>query len=340
MIDELISSIGKQLNISQSFDPIGVCQAIYSVAGKMALSSLWDHTEDEDTISVQHFKKRAAQIFDAYLSIYPKTVPFFPDNREYLINDIYEIYRRTGHFYHTSHKLSPAAPSYCQIDKVSLFRGGSPDSKHFMSGLGFYGIYVDQGAQKTVAEMFDLQTQPMANYLHELLQNGDWMSVEWPDGTDFLRIEPPFSHGYWKDQPDTNGKIALARYGEPNKIYAFYRYENGQFWQKIIPEWRVNDFRTNGQIGHGEYRRIAVALLASYNELPASTVKRNGNLVEIHLGYRLPPSEEDFFKLYSWPSNFDVSYDSPQLFTRTMSASVYPLFKHQLETIGYRFVEE
>lgn len=343
MIDELIERIGKQLNITRTpnYDIWTMCRMIYSTTGQMALASLWDHSEDEKYISIQHFKKRAAQNFDAYVSVYPRIKGFFPENRENLISEIYEVYRRNGCLYHASHKISPSAFMSCEADGVALYKGISPDSKYFMSGLGFYGSAKGEDCnQKSVAEMFDLQAQPMSDYLHELLQNGEWIPIEWPERTEFLRIEPPFSHGYWKNQPDTEGKIALARYGEPSKIYAFYRYENGQFWHKIIPEWRVNDFRTVGQVGYGEYRRIAVALLDSYNVLPASTVNKNGDMIEIHLGYRLPPAEEDFFKLYSWPSNFDISDDLPQIFTRTMSASVYPLFKHQMETIGYRFEEE
>lgn len=340
MIDEMISAIGRQLNITQSSDYAWICRAIYSAAGKIALASLWDHTEDENSISIQHFKKRAARIFDAYTSIYPQTRTIFPDDREELVNDIYEVYRRTGHFYHASHELSPAVSMSCESDGALLYRGISPDSKCFMSGLGFYGVKKDDRTQKSVTEMFGLQMQPMKEYLHELLQNGAWAPIECPDGAQFLRIKPPFSRGYWQDSADMNGKISLVRYGEPNKIYAFYRFEQGQFLQKPIPEWRVNDFRTVGQIGHGEYRRIAIALLDSYGELPAITVKRNGHLVEIHVGYRLPPSEEDFFKLYSWPSSYNITSTSPQVFVRYMSAAIYPLFKHQLETIGYRFVEE
>ena len=45
MINDLIVSIGRQLNIPQSDDNEWVCRVVYSVAGQMALASLWDHTE-------------------------------------------------------------------------------------------------------------------------------------------------------------------------------------------------------------------------------------------------------------------------------------------------------
>ena len=70
MKDQLISEISKQLNIAETAGTESLCKAIYSATGKMALASIWDHPEDEKFVSIQHFKKRAAQVLDAYLSIY------------------------------------------------------------------------------------------------------------------------------------------------------------------------------------------------------------------------------------------------------------------------------
>ena len=61
---------------------------------------------------------------------------------------------------------------------------------------------------------------------------------------------------------------------------------------------------------------------------------------EIKLGYRLPPSEENFFKLYSWHVRYDFTSKTPQVFTRMMARQIYPMFKHELESMGYCFVEE
>ena len=64
------------------------------------------------------------------------------------------------------------------------------------------------------------------------------------------------------------------------------------------------------------------------------------SLLLLKVGYRLPPSEEEFFKLYSWPMQYDFTTNPLQVFTRTMAKQVYPMFKHELESIGYCFVEE
>lgn len=91
MINDLIISIGRQLNIPQSDDNEWVCQVVYSIAGQMALASLWDHTEDEGSISIQHFKSRIGQIFDAYEGVYPKIGLLLPNNKTDLIEEIYSI---------------------------------------------------------------------------------------------------------------------------------------------------------------------------------------------------------------------------------------------------------
>ena len=52
MGNELIISIGRQLNIPGKVDNEWMCRVIYSIAGQMGLASLWDYDEDEDTVSI------------------------------------------------------------------------------------------------------------------------------------------------------------------------------------------------------------------------------------------------------------------------------------------------
>lgn len=78
MKNQLIATIGQQLHIAKSDDDAWICHTIYSLAGKMALASLWDHDESRNSVSLQHFKERAEQIFTAYTAIYPQTFRLFP----------------------------------------------------------------------------------------------------------------------------------------------------------------------------------------------------------------------------------------------------------------------
>ena len=339
MTNDLIISIGKQLNIPKSDDNEWICQIVYSVAGQMALASLWDHSEDSNSVSVQHFKNRIDQIFDAYEGIYPEIRFLLPEDRTCLIDEIYSIYLRNGFLYHSAYQISPAAPTTAAYGNLTLHRGCSPDSKLFMSGLGFYSTQKSTPDRK-VAKMFCLQEQAFEIYLEELLDHGEWEAIDWPDNTEFLRLDPPFKWGYWQQIPGRDGRISLARYGDPNKIFVFYRYDNGVYQHKPIPEWRIQDYFSNDTGSYGEYRRIAIAFLKQYGTLPEIKAKESGNLMEIKVGYRLPPSEEEFFKLYSWPMRYNITFKSPQVFTRKMAMQIYPMFKHELESIGYCFVEE
>lgn len=94
MTNDLLNTIGKQLNIPRTTDSEWICQIVYSVAGKMALASLWDHTEDQSTIPIQHFKNRMTQVFDAYEGIFPQISHFLPDDKSNILEEIYSIYLR------------------------------------------------------------------------------------------------------------------------------------------------------------------------------------------------------------------------------------------------------
>lgn len=335
MTNDLIASIGRRLNIPGPNDNEQICRIVYSAAGQMALASLWDHTEDGAPVSIQHFKNRIAQTFDAYESLYPGIAAVLPREKTVLIDEIYSIYLRCGYFYHSAYQISPAAPAQAGYGNLTLHRGGSPDAGLFMSGLGFYTLPKKASAEGSAAAVFGLQEQAFEVYLNELLEFGEWESVTWPENTEFLRLDPPFSRGYWQQTPGQGHRVSLARYGEPNKVFAFYRYENGVYRQKPIPQWRIENYDSAGSGGVGEYFRISAALLNRYEVLPEIRAAASGDLVEVKLGYRLPPPEEAFFKLYSWPARYDV----PQVFARMMARQVYPAFKKELETIGYRFVE-
>lgn len=339
MTNDLIISIGKQLHIPMSDDNEWICQIVYSVAGQMALASLWDHSEGSGSVSVQYFKNRISQIFDAYETICPEIGFLLPEDKTCLINEIYSIYLRNGFFYHSAYQVSPAAPAASTVGNLTLYRGNSPDLKLFMSGLGFYSTQ-KSNYNGNVEKMFCLQKQTFEIYLEELLERGDWEAIDWPDNTEFLRLNPPFIREYWKQIPDNDGRISLARYGEPNKIFVFYRYDNGVYQYKPVPEWRIRDCFSNDTGSYGEYRRIAIALLNRYGTIPEIKAKESGNLMEIKAGYRLPPSEEEFFKLYSWPVRYDFTSKVPQVFTRKMTKQVFPMFKSELEKIGYCFAEE
>lgn len=168
MGNELIISIGRQLNIPGKVDNEWMCRVIYSIAGQMGLASLWDYDEGEDTVSIQHFKERIAEIFAAYEELYSSIKFILPEKKSDLIDEIYHIYLRSGFFYHSAYRISPAVPSFATYNNLTICRGSSPDAQFFMSGLGYYSRQ-KSSADKSIAEVFGLQNQGLEDYLGGLL---------------------------------------------------------------------------------------------------------------------------------------------------------------------------
>ncbi len=343
MKQELLERIVKQLNIPESNLIERTRQAVYSAAGSMALASLWDRLEEE-TISVRHFTDRIKKIFAAYEDIYPE-IGHFSDE---LANEIYDIYRRTGYFYHNPHHIAPAVCAIARVDDILLCRNTSPGDHSIwigelkedyglsMSGLGTYGKYGAKVETHDVMEMFDLPKQTLSQYLNELLSTGSWTSIRWPEDTEFLSMEQ--FNSYWRLKPHTDGRISLARYGGmPPTQYVFYYYDNGKPLIKQIPVWRLRDVRSKKENDLGGYFRVAAALLHRNQLLQPSKVKIVGDVAEIQLGYRLPPEEEAFFKLYSWPVEYT---ENSNPFHRKMTVKMYLVFCTVMKKLGYQFVEE
>ncbi len=335
---ELIKAIADQLNIASNDDKESICRIIYCAAGRLALASLWDQNENGAAISVQHFKNRLSQAFSAFEDFYPKSKALFPREKTDLIDEIYDIYLRNGFFYHFSHHISPAVLSSTKYGNVTLFRGVPADANLCMSGLGLYSM-TETDCTSSIAEMFHLQEQPFDAYLEEIIQAGHWEPIEWPENTEFLKLDPKFTSGYWLQSPGEDGRISIARYGKPNKVYALYRYSDNCYYHMPIPEWRLQDMFSSSP-DFREYRRIATALLMRYGTLPNIQAAESDGLIEIRLGYRLPPAEEEFFMLFSWPLHYDFSEQTSQVFRRQMSKAVYSLFRHVLTEMGYQFTEE
>ena len=336
MDERLLKSICEQLNIPFPASTDEICDVVYSVAGIMALSSLWDREEDVPTVTIEHVKERIVQIYEAYADIYPRIAYSFPRGYKDVADEIYSVYLRAGCFYHSSHQFSPALFKAGKSGSITLLRGFSPETSVFMSGLGCYSND-NYPCDATVSEMFHLQAVNYDSILGKILNDSDWETVEWPESTEFLRLDPPFMRGYWQNSPIQDGRVSLARFGAPEKIFVFYKRIGTEYRIKRIPIWAIKGSTANDS--YAEYRRISTALLSQNGTLPQIETQESGELVYLKLGYRLPPTEENFFKLYSWPRHYDFPAASGQPFNRKMSADFYPAFKRELMDQGYSFKE-
>ena len=339
MQDELISLIARQLNIPQGKETYNewMQRVIYSAAGRMALASLWDFQDNEDTISIQYFKKKVDRILASFWHVYSSDRSH--NARSGLIDEIYTIYLRAGYLFHSPHRIASSMLVEVCAGDVMFCRGFFPDNDSYMSGLGLYKLKKENTSSMTLADMYGLPEQHMSLYLDDVISEGKWVDIEWPESSRFLEKEN-FSLGYWKEKPDEDGEISMAYYGDKRRTYILYRYENGIAWGIQLHPWRLVDFASDNPDDFGEYRRIANAVLINNGSRPDIQAWIDRELVLVDVGYRLPPAEEDFLKLYSWPLFNDIDQLEKHVFRRKMAKPVYSIFKQFLESVGYCFTEK
>lgn len=322
----LIEKISSELNIYRELNEdenLWKARVVYSVMGRMALASLYDVLEDGETISVIHFKRRIIKIFEAYTDMFPELSSVMMAEGDEFAEEIYSIYLNCGFMYHTTNRLLPAIEKRTSTSNVEFIRGASSGAKVHMSGLGTYVISRKSPRDGNMMEMFNINKDSLKARGMDLIKNAIWKSFNSDLHTEFLRIVPPFSRGYWKDMPDKDGKISLMRLGERgNYIYYLYKYENENIYASVLPNWQVEGI---------EYRSVSNALLSVNGTLPSMIVEKRKHTVLIKQQYLLPPDLFYFLKLYSWPAKL---YSVPSDFERVMNNEVFSIFEKILNIVG------
>ena len=340
-------------------------RVVYSAFGRLALASLWDSDDErennENGISVIHFKKRLGKLLKSYLTLFPdikeclcgtsesqnaaekdpipedwKAEDPFPDEKlDPLMTEIYSIYLKTGYFYHCDYRLVPAVERSESCGELLLVRGGKITRKLGMSGLGTWEELESsesptkrQENPSKVMAMFQIPKENHAEVFRELEQNANWKEMTLNDQyVEYLNLTPKQYSKYWQPAPVQDGRISLLRTnGNSKKRYWLYRFRDGKRESRELPDWKTEGL---------EYRRIAAAILNEYGELPPIRYKKEGDLVFVTLNYLLPSAEQNFFKLWSWPQ-----WKKNWEFNRSMSLGIFEIFQQILKSRGYRFEEE
>ena len=330
----LIDNIASELRIYRGkSEPTDawMSRVVYSVVGRIMLASLWD--KDEESVSVIHIKSKAEKELAAFCSLYPDIRRLFPENETELCDEIYEIYKETGFFYHEAYHVEPAPDKVINSNGISLYRGTTIDKDVYMSGLGLYSLREqnqnNSSGSEEIKELFHLPKKNITDTWEQLSSHVNMAQIQTDNFVEYLITNPPFRRGYWKQAPDKDGKISLLRIGGlGEKNYYLYRYESKT--QKImvtpIPNWMTE---------HNEYREIAVGILNSRGTLPPIECKPDGRTVILHLGYLLPPRALNLLKLYSWPQSMRTM---PGAFNRVITREAFNTLKTVLEDCGYSFI--
>lgn len=332
---DLLYEISNELGIKkdkQENETQWINRVIYSSVAKLAIASVWSNGEDYHTDAIIHFKNHCKKLLNAYLNIFPDSLNMFSPNYDELSEEIYKILLSAGCFYHMPYRLSPAVKKLSVVNNIVLARGLSPDNDFNMSGMGFYIENSSIDSQEDVFDMFNISRATFDRYVDQIIKNKEWIPAKFDKNIEdykFLKTQPPFTNGYWKKEPDKENVVSLARISEiNNSMYFLYKYDNGKYFELPLENWRTEYF---------QYRAISTGILQSCNKLPPISAKLSDEIVYIKLNYLLPPNEESFFKLYSWPINY---LTTDQNFNRIMSKKIYNVFKTILKQSGYQFREE
>ena len=302
---------------------------IYSLLGQMALASLFDET-DEETVSINHMRRRIESVFGSYSVMYPEIKPLMSTDAAELSEEIYSIYSNAGTIYHRPNRVTMAAPSESVSNGVRFIRGHAIEEEHFVSGLGsFQTCETTENMPSSVTDMFSVDTDTLETRWEQCVGSVIWREAGLEQSIEYLREQEPFSNGYWTDRPNKSGDVSILRSGyRGTELYYLYKYEEGRMMIGQMPGWRVEDY---------QYRSLANACLFHKGSLPATKYHYDGPITNITFGYLPPPAELNLWKLYTWPAS---CFGFPRDFNRICDSRVFEAIKQTLEQQGYPFIEE
>lgn len=333
--NKLLSRIASDLNIlkgsSESVDA-WKARIVYSAIGHMAFASLYDVQEDDNPVSITHFKRRVEKLYNSFISMYPELKTVFLIQADELADEIYNVFLQAGCLYHSPNRITATVPQVACSNQIAFMRGTALKQKVFRSGLGAYlPALKPTGDSITVTDLFCLQRSTLSSLWERTVTNIKWSEITLSTKTEYLRTTPPYNSGYFKEQPDKDGRISILRTGMPGSyLYYFYTYQANKILGMQIPAWQVDN------VDNSAYRTLSNCCIYSEGHLPPAIYHVDQGIVSLRLQYLYPPSELNMIKLYSWP----LRYYNFGSFNRILTGSVFFAIKSELERIGYGFVEE
>ena len=324
----LLSKVSRQYHIlrgTQETEDEWKTRLVYSICGMMAYASLWD--DAEEPISIVHLKGRVRSVLGSYKSLYPELSGAFPYISGELEAEIANQFLSAGVVYHRPNRIAPSMKHEEPFGDILFQRGIALDSISCVSGIGFYSKQHGEKNPDKIKAMFGLEQENLQALWRITLSAASWKSnLSFEQNTEYLRLTPPFSQGYWVNKPDTTGTVSILRTGmKGSQLYYLYRYSGTTIEVSPLPQWQVESYN---------YRSLACACLSTYGTLPSIEYFEDGALVHVRMNYLLPPRELEFLKLYSWP---EICTSLPCNFRRKLSIEVFTAIKNVLSDEGYEF---
>lgn len=346
LYEKRLCEIAQELNIYPSLnesDELMKARLFYSVAGRWALACLWDN-ELQDTVSIESVEETIRNCLEAFLQMSPEVGQQFSGvPLQNLAEKIYQQYRETGYFYEKAYRVRAPVFVQANVEGHCFLRGIPPGFSCEISGIGPYRIGGNNTETDLVSleEMFHFPSFPVWEWWKGFQARQNFGVVKGWREFEFLQKDVRIGTRWWKSKPDDDGVTSLARtaMSMTQHEYRLYRFSSGVIQMSdTLPDWQTRHF---------EYCRIAAAVMQENGTPPLIQVEDIGGVKKIQLQYLLPPPEQNFFELYSWPSDFrklglDASKDAKfhVKLNRIMAGEVYPAFRKIASRSGYYFKEE
>ena len=310
------------------------CRLAYSAAAWRGLACLWEYEEGTDgkSVSMQHVLGTIEDTLSTFGKLFPSiqaALKIFEEKREEKLSEhIRRVLQNGACFYHKANRAAPSAPACASEERISFLRGLSPGDFCCMSGAGAYrkeGVRANQDPNSMFG-LLPLLSEKDLERFESTLSGERRTSLE---NREFLQLDASrLKNGYWKDRPD-KGVLSLLRRKDGERSYALYRFDGETFSCRFLPGYWNEGMR---------YAILASSLLARQT-LPPFKVVKTGSLVSVTPGYLLPPSEDAFFRLYSWPDLRPDMIEKDLFSPRIMEGEIYSAFQAIMTRLGYRFME-
>ena len=305
----------------------------YSAAGRIAMSSLWDSTEDEnsDGISIPHFKHKIIRELKAFCEM-DEEINYLSDNNSDFIkdiaNEIYKIYLNTGCFYHKKHMIYPIPERVFTYEQISFVRGSALQECINMSGLGFYTMSLKNKYLQvdSIYKMLNISPLNLDQIWQKIISRYEPLTPMSLNNVEYLSQSSYFLN-YWSRVPEKTRNISLLRdIGVIDRKYYLYRKTEEGFLYCKLP---------NAMIRQREYLQIANCILNESHNLPPAKYEEDGEIIHLSICYLYPPSILNFIKLYSWPQK-KVSNN----FERIITKEIFEFIQKILTSLGYSFTKQ
>ena len=326
-------------------------QTIYSLGALHGLYALFDKLVDNydsqnndyeyNPCTVNHLKSRINKVFSA-LDLFCKentnydsnSINYESDDQQKGLADyIFTLYKSTGFFYSIPKNLFDSSFKSASIAGIKFIRGNYFSQNLKMCGAGPYEIDLtpEINSIESVKEFFHLPLLSCKDAFEQFLYTLDFRtSAPINSNTEYLNasvIKNNTFNSYWVHKKSIN-KYTLARIkNSTENNFDYYLIRNlcgNEEYAKLKSTHCKNK----------NYIFIARAIHEMNNQLPPIEYKTDEVFTYINIGYLLPTEIQNFFELYSWPSNERINS-----FSRIMTTPVFVAFKKVLESLDFKFSE-